>query len=632
MKLSTEKLGTIALALIGLMIVGMAFIVSDGLFTVDEVVYYLGAKTMADNLSFVFENGYDVYGSNNLIILTTVVGPSGLVPQYPVGTAVIGAPLVYFFGVRGLIILNAMAAVGTIFLTRALARRLYGDEKVALTAAIMLIFCTFFIEYAWGVWPHAISAFLVTASMVLAFDTVNNNGRKSFALACGAGLIIGIGFLIRVDAVLILPPIAILIILYAPRPMFVLFCGTAGLLPAMIAASLANHVKFGHWNPLSYGSSSGGTDPTTHIGIALLVLGFLVALFAARLMSWRPRWHPRALYVAVGSLALLSFGFPQIQDGLVRYINGAYSLIVDITLIEDARAGIIQRTDGTLQFWGMPKKALGQSMPWIGILVFLIIRPWDAVRIRSHLFCISALVIWMLPFMMISWHGGSGSNMRYFIPILPLVAILATLSWFDIIRDLGRPFIPAALFGPIIGFLLPLVWARLSPTGAFGAQQIMTTYCLIAMFVLTLLSALSGPWRGVASRVIQFAMVICLGISAMLGVLGDPMNAQFRRTASADASRDFAATIESPSLIIANVGALVFQFDRPQGLIGKPTNPSTGAVDLKFLRKVLADGYRVYVKNASAAWLLKHTEDLEIVGAPIKGASIALFEIQARTE
>ena len=118
--------GTRPLALIGALILAGALLVSDGYFTVDEFVYVLGAQAMAQNMSLVIENGFDTYGSENLKVWNVVIGPAGLVSQYPVGTAVIGAPLLLLFGVRGLIVLNALAAVGTLFLTRSLARRLYG--------------------------------------------------------------------------------------------------------------------------------------------------------------------------------------------------------------------------------------------------------------------------------------------------------------------------------------------------------------------------------------------------------------------------------------------------------------------------------------------------------------------------
>ena len=86
-----------------------------------------------------------------------VNGPNGVAPQYPPGTAVLGAPLYGAFGIRGMILPNAVAAAATLWLVFALARRLTGDATLALGAVGLLAFDTYFLEYAYGIWPHAIA-------------------------------------------------------------------------------------------------------------------------------------------------------------------------------------------------------------------------------------------------------------------------------------------------------------------------------------------------------------------------------------------------------------------------------------------------------------------------------------------
>lgn len=617
--------GTRPLALIGALILAGALLVSDGYFTVDEFVYVLGAQAMAQNMSLVIENGFDTYGSENLKVWNVVIGPAGLVSQYPVGTAVIGAPLLLLFGLRGLIVLNALAAVGTLFLTRSLARRLYGDEAVALGAALILGLSTYFLEYAFGIWPHTISAFSVLLAMLLAWDALHVGGRRSVRLAVASGLVVGAGFLIRADTVLILPAIAALILLYAPRPILLLLAGGTGLLPTLIVASLTNQAKFGSYNPLSYGPSAGGVDPSTHFGAAVFVLLLLGLLILARHLTWRPGWRLPVLVGTAAGVALLCLVAPPIREALAQYLRGAVALFVDVRLVDDPRPGLVHRDDGTVLFWGLSKKALGQSLPWIGILALLIVRPWGAERRQSHLFCLLVLAIWTLPYVMISWHGGLGSNMRYFVPVLPLLAILGALFWGDVIRQSGRFYRPA-LLGPLLGFGMLLVWERLSTTGVVGAQQMLTSYALLGFFGLTLLTAGPDRLQPALSNLIQVAMTTSLGIATALGLLADPMVAQARRANIADTNRALAA-LPGPSLFYGPGEAFAFQAERPDGLIGMPTDER---VDPELFRRVLADGYRVYIDAPYLNTLLELAPDLESFGPVIEQPVLDLYQLRRK--
>ena len=106
--------------------------------------------------------------------------------------------------------------------------------------------------------------------------------------------------------------------------------------------------------------------------------------------------------------------------------------------------------DGTRSFWGLSKKALGQSLPWLGLLA-LLLRPqlWQG-RSRSFTCALIFTALFMLPFLIRSWHGGMSSNMRYFLPALPVLSILAATLIHDLLdRDEARAanLIPAILLG-----------------------------------------------------------------------------------------------------------------------------------------------------------------------------------------
>ena len=154
-------LGAVVLALL----VATPF-VSTGFFSLDEVIYFAGADALFRDGSLFVDNGFDEFGSEDLRIWFLVQGQHGLTPQYPVGTALLGAPFLSVFGVRGLIIINVLAGIGTLFATRSLAKQMFGHPEIGLIAALILVLGTFWPEYVYGHWPHSISLFFVTVSLV----------------------------------------------------------------------------------------------------------------------------------------------------------------------------------------------------------------------------------------------------------------------------------------------------------------------------------------------------------------------------------------------------------------------------------------------------------------------------------
>ena len=132
--------------------------------------------------------------------------------------------------------------------------------------------------------------------------------------------------------------------------------------------------------------------------------------------------------LTAGAFLAATFMIAPLQSGLLRVITGMHAILIDATIIQDNRAGGLQRmADGTVLFWGLPKKALAQSLPWLGCLAALagLAR---AERRQSILFVLIIFAGWSVPFVVGSWHGGFGANMRYFLPSVVLLAILGTLG------------------------------------------------------------------------------------------------------------------------------------------------------------------------------------------------------------
>ncbi|MFC2966793.1 hypothetical protein [Acidimangrovimonas pyrenivorans] len=627
-----ERHGTALLLVLSTCILAAVPLVSGGLFNIDEVIYLLGAKTLAASGHLGIANGYPSYGSEALKLWLLSAGADGLVPQYPVGTALAGAPLYAAFGSHGLIVLNAAAMAGTLFVTRGLARTLYGDEGSALLAPLLLVFGSFALEYAFGIWPHGVSTFCVAAALLLALRSLDAEGRAGIARAMGSGLLVGLGFLFRLDTVLVLPLIAACVVLLARRPVATLAAGVAGMLPGLAVAAWANMVKFGTPNPLSYGQpQGGGTSSSSYVGlgVALAMAGLLLValrLFRRSLLRRRVALAVLAAVALVLVLALLLA--PGVRQALERLAQGFYVLVLDIRPIHDSRPGVVHAADGTVGFWGLYKKALGQSLPWLGLLPALFARRWGLDAWRGHAILLGGALLWMLPFLPTEWHGGLGSNMRYFLPILPLLAVLVARIWTGVLEPGGLAARERWLW-PLIGAALVVAWSRVLPSGLGGAEQILPGYALAGMAFLAALTCLPRS-LGLATLALGLARrgaLVTVGMALALGPLLDLGAAQSRRIAIAREATQM-LNLPAPALVIAPPEIMAPLIGRPGYLAAVPDRLSD-EVDAGLVNRALDDGYKVFVANWLVPGLLASDRSVRVAaaGAGAGGTSRPVTEI-----
>lgn len=490
-----------ALLLTGIVLLAVSFLVSPGLFNIDEVVVYAGARAFLSTGGVAVENGWPEFASRDLSLWILVPGPHGLAPQYPVGPAVLGAPLLAAFGARGLMLLNVLAAIGTLFVLWELAKRHFGGAAVALTSVALLVGATFWLEYVYAIWPHSVGIFCVTLALLLVLDGLVAETRFELkALAAGAAL--GFGLLFRTDTILALPALGLVAILFARRPFRMGAFVGLGLLPFVIATSAVNYAKFGTLNPLSYGqATAGSTTLSSHlapiVGLALVSL----VLVGSRFTTWRP--GKREYSIALAAAVLVLILSPAAGALAQRYLAGAWGLLVDSTIIHDPRPGVQAGPGGVLSFWGLWKKALGQSMPWLGLLFLAFHGPRDHELRRLQWIVLIVAAVWSLPFFMRAWHGGMGSNMRYLLPLVPMLCALSARLLLDLARPIANAPTAVAI-GGMAGVVVIGLWMVLHPTHGGGAQQILSTWILAAVSGLALASGVR--WRG--QPIVRIA---CLG-------------------------------------------------------------------------------------------------------------------------
>ncbi|NNC54471.1 MAG: hypothetical protein HKO07_01980, partial [Pseudomonadales bacterium] len=383
------------------------------------------------------------------------------------------------------LLINALAAVGTLFATHLVALRLFDSMKVANIAVALFGVFSFMPEFAVAFWPHMVSILSVTLAFYFFLRALDE--APAFLWAIASGLALGGGLLFRLDGVLLLSTIALVTALYAQKPLMVFAGGAFGLMPGFALMAWINSVKFGTFNPISYGHTAGAAvDPTKYAGFAAVAGLVTLVIWAVRVRGGVPRVPgitPRlvAFLVVLGLVVAVVF-VPQVERLVMRVAKGFYALMIDSRAIEDTRPGVRRGAENTWFFGGMMKKALGQSLPWLGVLAALVVLPTAQQR-RSIMIVLIFAVLWSLPFILRSWHGGLGSNMRYFMPMLPVLSALSAWVIAALLERIDNPARPV-LAGVLLGFGAMYAWLMLRASGVAGVQQVLSTYVLFAVVVL----------------------------------------------------------------------------------------------------------------------------------------------------
>ena len=568
--------------------------VSGGLFTVDEFLYLISVHELATSGSLIVSNGFEKFGSNDLLLWFMIDGPNGLAPQYPPGLALLGAPLYVAFGVHGLILLNAMAAVGVILLTWWFARRLFQDTSVATVALLLLVLNSFFLEYAWGVWPHMSATFFVLLAFAFALVAMERDETTSVLIyAILSAVAVTAGMFLRTDSILVLAVIGLCVLLLAERPLITILGGVLGLLPGVIALSIINNFKFGTYNILSYGrsGSGGGDDITSHFGSAIVLALVVGALLVAKRVEWtRPKaFAGLAIAVVILSAALF---LPATGEALRSIGHGYHALFADSRVISDPRSGVIRQPDGTLIFWGVAKKALFQSLPWLGAIAALLVGGWAAKHRKGVFILLIFVGVWSLPFAALAWHGGYSSSMRYFLPIVPPLCLLVA----NVIVDLAKKVqLSSGVWG--LGLLISIVggiWVFVQGTyPAAWQQQVLTLYGFAFVFVTVLLASVRGAHQYVASLFAVVALCVSFGLSAAGNFAMDALYAQLIRDRS-DAFSSVAGSLTGNVLFYGPPHIFASGVSNPDAVFAMNDN-TTREVDFDLLKSAKESGYQLFI-------------------------------------
>jgi 4-amino-4-deoxy-L-arabinose transferase-like glycosyltransferase len=476
----------------------------------------------------------------------------------------------------------------TLFTVRKICLNQFKDERVARVALVLLVAGTFWAEYAIGIWPHVLSAFFAVQAYWLALRHLESDD-KSYALL--SGLFAGLGLLFRLDAILAVPAIGLILILFTAKFLRSSFWFGLGVLPSIALISWLNMLKFGSPDPFSYGQAGGNTDVMAHYPALIALCGGFALLILWRKGGWKPDKMVVIASLAVGGIALLLI--PATSAWLLRFWNGFLTLVVDIRHVTDDRSGIEAGPGGTIIFWHLAKKALGQSIPWIGLLAIMVTGGVPRGQRRFTATLLIFITVMTLPFVTLAWHGGSGSNMRYFLPILPALCILCARPILDLWQEVPNAIIFAAA-GVWAVLLLCFPWAFFHPSGYVGVQQILSTYIMLAT-VLTAMAA-GPPWRcRQAARKLLLIILAAGFLMSAAFAASDFSSASIRRKSSQGAN-EVIAKLPPMSLVIAFPEWAMASLPG-HGSILTARDPATNMIDHQLIQKALAANYRVFVTD-----------------------------------
>ncbi len=587
MSFSQRRAGVFFILMMAIVLLFFAQGAPWGHYNLDEALYTLGAQAFYESGQFAISNGHEAYQSDDLRNWLLIEGPTGLVPQYPVGIMVAAAPLFDWLGVKSLMLVNLLAGIATLFAAHLVARKLFGSELIANLTVVLLALCTFWVEFAVAIWPHSVSIFFCTLAVLMFLNALDRE-RAVWGPAALSGAIIGISAFFRLESVLLLPGIAACTLLYAARPLQVLIGGALGFVPVFALLGYSNVLRFGTLNPLSYGRSDGsGTDLAGYLVLGAVILVILLGLIAVRnfgksKLQWQ---HALVLFVASIAAILVASQFVPMVKSLV---NGVHAIILDSKVIEDPRPGATFRfPDGTLGFWGQPKKALVQSLPWLGCVVALLALPWGERR-RSIAIILILFLAWSSPFLLRSWHGGPGANMRYLLPMLPLLSALMAWLICELSTRTGRANGPSIFLAALFGFGLTMSFALSRPELVFVLNQIYSSILSYIVASLTLLIFLVKT-RGTAFVAVH-VLAISLGFSSYLA-FQDYSLAQGRRALNASWS-EAAASVSGKVVFYGPPAGFYPAFGKPDQLVALP-HVNYIEADMAFLEAACRDGYRI---------------------------------------
>lgn len=423
--------------LVVLVLLTGAILLQPGVFSVDESHYLLAADAFAQRGSFQIENGYERYHAPELLFFYTVIPDEvdrlGTVSTVPPYHAILAAPYLRLLGLPGLIWLNLICFAATCVAVRRLAARLKPDGPFPVAAAAVFALGSFGLEYALGIWPHALSQALIAWALVAFLCAAESQGRRAWLLAGLSGLLASLATGVRLQNIVMLPILPLMARWALRCPWRQLASHLAGWVPPLLGYSLINLHRLGTPNPFTYGKAA-SLSRSIPAGLIDWAAGNWWAAFVLAAAVWglwwlRRRAGPWGLLAGLGALAAAALILvPPLRALSGRWLSMAGFHLLDTACLPAGLADMGSRASelGQSLHGGMLKKGLLETAPFLALSLLVLVagrRPPANLRFLSGVGLLGAL---LLPAVLTP--GGLGHNPRYLLELLPALAA-ASLYW-----------------------------------------------------------------------------------------------------------------------------------------------------------------------------------------------------------
>ncbi len=413
-----------------LVLTAMVMALPTAPFSIDNMLYIEMARAMAEQGTFSIAGEPGIVPADWLSISLTYGIGGQVYPQYPGGYALLSAPFYVLGGVRGLAMMNVLAACAILALTYRIALQLYADRMIARIAVALLAAASFLTVYAVGVWPHLVTLALLLAGVDRILVAAQPDQHRKLVQLCAAGLCCGLALNLRVDVMFPAAALLVWLRLFAmPSDRTAALAYLAGFAPGLILASSINMIKFGERSPLTYGPTDGTDSLSGYPVLLLLAAAGAIALFVVDASApWVARCvralrsRKGAIALSLSALAVIAL-IPPARQLAVNF----YVLVFDLQQLDPLRwqTGVERGADGFIAFWGAYKKAFLQSLPWAALMIAPVWAFLRGEQAREHALALGVIAAPLVFYSLNQWHGGYSFSMRYFLPALPFVAILA---------------------------------------------------------------------------------------------------------------------------------------------------------------------------------------------------------------
>lgn len=622
------------IAILLLAIAMVSALTGAGYFSIDEVTYHLMVKNLSDGHFYEILNGYHEFQSPAFNSALLVEREDFLVAQYPAFYAFIAFPFYWLFGLGGLFILNALCFVGVLTVTYAIAEHFSKDKTVALLSCFLLGAASFLADYAIAAWPHAVSCLC----LMIAFWSLIKSGvfeeqgvsASSWLLLSGAFLGIALG--LRYDAVFMLPVLALPLLLQRPFKIVPVLALALGVLPSLILLSISNWYKFEEMIPFSYGRSSGSLASSSYLPFLFLAIAGMLFLVLFPLKHFKK--FLAACCIAVFALLLFS---QTIRSIFFQLCHGGFQLLVDFRIrdLDKLEPALTRGPTGSMIYLGSVKKSLLQSLPWFPLVFLPLIplirskdKPFDTFTLSLYL----PIACFIVPYAFFAWHGGMSLNLRYWIPMLPFVAIITASAWTKLFPLTGTPYlrrstnllVVVVLIATFAFSFLATPTGLLSHEGTLRLQEIVFLNLPLVLsgafvFFLIIYSLKLLPNTGISQAATWLLFVSCVTWSIGTTFFYDLPRSSLVRKVNYVTADMIAPHLNNDSLLITDLADATFGVIESKNVrIANPTR--NDFADFNQLAKAyLEKGTPVYALFSTEEWeRLSSAGYLEGLGTELK--------------